>query len=76
MMAALRAKENGPFKGNWDLDQLKIEFEELIIEEAPIEVSGCVLTLGPSHELHRSAGCRVDLAAERIRIKGRERGRF
>jgi DNA modification methylase len=30
-------------KGDWDLDQLKIEFEELIIEEAPIEVSGFTL---------------------------------
>jgi hypothetical protein len=27
-------------KGEWDLDQLKIEFEELIVEEAPIEISG------------------------------------
>ena len=27
-------------KGEWDLDQLKIEFEELIIADAPIEVSG------------------------------------
>jgi DNA modification methylase len=30
-------------KGDWDLDQLKIEFEELIIEDAPIEVSGFTL---------------------------------
>jgi hypothetical protein len=30
-------------KGDWDLDQLKIEFEELIIEEAPIDVSGFTL---------------------------------
>jgi DNA modification methylase len=30
-------------KGDWDLDQLKVEFEELIIEEAPIEVSGFTL---------------------------------
>ena len=27
-------------KGEWDLDQLKIEFEELFLEQAPIEVSG------------------------------------
>jgi DNA modification methylase len=27
-------------KGQWDLDELKIEFEELILEDAPIEVSG------------------------------------
>jgi len=27
-------------KGDWDLNQLRIEFEELIIEEAPIEISG------------------------------------
>ena len=27
-------------KGEWDLDELKIEFEELVLEEAPIEVSG------------------------------------
>jgi hypothetical protein len=29
-------------KGNvvWDLDELKIEFEELILADAPIEVSG------------------------------------
>jgi hypothetical protein len=27
-------------KGEWDLDQLKIEFDELILEDAPIEVSG------------------------------------
>ena len=30
-------------KGDWDLDQLKIEFEELILQEAPIEVSGFTL---------------------------------
>jgi DNA modification methylase len=30
-------------KGDWDLDQLKVEFEELIIEEAPIDVSGFTL---------------------------------
>jgi DNA modification methylase len=27
-------------KGQWDLDQLKIEFEELIVAAAPIEISG------------------------------------
>jgi DNA modification methylase len=27
-------------KGEWNLDELKIEFEELILEEAPIDVSG------------------------------------
>jgi hypothetical protein len=27
-------------KGAWSLDDLKIEFEELIIEEAPIDISG------------------------------------
>ena len=27
-------------KGAWDLDQLQVVFEELVIEEAPIEVSG------------------------------------
>jgi hypothetical protein len=27
-------------KGAWDLDELKIEFTELILEDAPIEVSG------------------------------------
>lgn len=27
-------------KGQWDLDELKIEFEELILEDAPIEISG------------------------------------
>jgi hypothetical protein len=27
-------------KGEWDLDELKIEFGELILEDAPIEVSG------------------------------------
>jgi DNA modification methylase len=27
-------------KGQWDLDNLKIEFEELILAEAPIEISG------------------------------------
>jgi DNA modification methylase len=30
-------------KGEWDLDELKIEFEELILEEAPIEISGFTL---------------------------------
>jgi DNA modification methylase len=30
-------------KGEWDLGELKIEFEELILEEAPIEVSGFTL---------------------------------
>jgi len=27
-------------KGQWDLDELKIEFEELILADAPIEISG------------------------------------
>jgi ParB-like nuclease domain/DNA methylase len=27
-------------KGQWDLDELKIEFEELILAEAPIEIAG------------------------------------
>jgi DNA modification methylase len=27
-------------KGRWDLDELKIEFEELILADAPIEISG------------------------------------
>jgi DNA modification methylase len=27
-------------KGQWDLDELKIEFEELILAEAPIEITG------------------------------------
>jgi ParB-like nuclease domain/DNA methylase len=27
-------------KGEWDVDALRLEFEELILEEAPIEVSG------------------------------------
>jgi hypothetical protein len=27
-------------KGEWDLEELKIEFEELILTEAPIEISG------------------------------------
>jgi DNA modification methylase len=27
-------------KGQWDLDELKIEFEELIIADAPLEISG------------------------------------
>ena len=27
-------------KGEWNLDELKIEFEELILTEAPIEISG------------------------------------
>ena len=27
-------------KGEWSLDELKIEFEELILNDAPIEVSG------------------------------------
>ncbi len=31
-------------KGGWDLDQLKLEFEELIVLDAPIEVSGFELT--------------------------------
>jgi DNA modification methylase len=30
-------------KGEWDLDELKIEFEELILEETPIEISGFML---------------------------------
>lgn len=30
-------------KGEWDLGQLKIEFEELFLEQAPIEVSGFTL---------------------------------
>jgi DNA modification methylase len=30
-------------KGKWDLDELKIEFEELILAEAPIEISGFTL---------------------------------
>jgi DNA modification methylase len=27
-------------KGQWDLDELKVEFEELIIDDAPIEITG------------------------------------
>src|SRR5208283_521596 len=27
-------------KGRWDLDELKVEFEELILAEAPIEIAG------------------------------------
>jgi DNA modification methylase len=27
-------------KGQWDLDELKVEFEELILEDAPIEIVG------------------------------------
>ena len=27
-------------KGRWNLEELKLEFEELILEEAPIEISG------------------------------------
>ena len=30
-------------KGQWNLDELKIEFEELILAEAPIEISGFTL---------------------------------
>ena len=30
-------------KGQWDLDELKIEFEELILDDAPIEISGFAL---------------------------------
>jgi DNA modification methylase len=30
-------------KGEWNLDELKIEFEELIVSDAPIEVSGFTL---------------------------------
>jgi DNA modification methylase len=30
-------------KGEWDLNQLRVEFEELIIAEAPIEISGFTL---------------------------------
>jgi hypothetical protein len=31
-------------KGQWDLDELKIEFEELILADAPIEISGFSLS--------------------------------
>jgi hypothetical protein len=31
-------------KGGWDLDELKLELDELILEEAPIEVTGFSLT--------------------------------
>ena len=27
-------------KGSWDFDELKLEFEELILESAPIEITG------------------------------------
>jgi hypothetical protein len=30
----------GESDGVWDFDELKIEFEELILADAPIEVSG------------------------------------
>jgi ParB-like nuclease domain len=30
-------------KGEWDLEALKLEFEELILEEAPIEIAGFTL---------------------------------
>jgi hypothetical protein len=35
-LAVNRLGENG----RWDLDELKIEFEELILADAPIEISG------------------------------------
>ena len=31
-------------KGSWDFDELKLELEELILEEAPIEITGFSLT--------------------------------
>ena len=31
-------------KGDWNLEELKIEFEELILEEAPIEIAGFAAT--------------------------------
>ena len=31
-------------KGRWDLDELKIEFEELILEDASIEITGFALS--------------------------------
>jgi hypothetical protein len=30
-------------KGEWNLDELRIEFEELILADAPIEISGFTL---------------------------------
>jgi ParB-like nuclease domain len=39
----LRLAVNRGEKGEWNLDELKIEFEELILADAPIEISGFTL---------------------------------
>ena len=36
----LRLAVNRLGEGEWDLEELKIEFEELILADAPIKVSG------------------------------------
>ncbi len=33
-------------KGEWNVDELKLEFEELILTDAPLEVSGCWCLIG------------------------------
>ena len=38
-------------KGQWDLDALKIEFEELILLDAPIEITGFSPVGSPGTEL-------------------------
>ena len=60
-------------KGEWDLDELKIEFEELILADAPIEISGFSLdeidqiVLGDDAEVARAGAARARLRRGRRR---------
>jgi ParB-like chromosome segregation protein Spo0J len=46
-------------KGEWNVDELKIEFEDLILANAPIEISGFTLD-----EIDQIVLCEVDDAVE------------
>jgi len=44
-------------KGRWNLDELKPEFEELILDEAPIEISGLMMRKLSVTESRKSSHC-------------------
>ena len=64
-------------KGSWDFDELKLELEELILENAPVEITGFSMTevdqilIGEEPVSHRSrsagtgAGCKARRAVGR-----------
>ena len=55
-------------KGQWDLDALKIEFEELILLDAPIEITGfSPAEIGSRHSWRRHGETGAGAARARLR---------